>query len=474
MDLRDYLKILRKGWLLITAMTILGVVAGIVATMLLPQRFESTTQIYVSVQGQDSATAGDVVEGSSAAQLKVQSYVDAATSARVLAPVIKDLHLQTTPAGLAKKISVESPENTVLLNITAQGASPKQAATIANAVGRNFKNLVVNQLDKPNGSSRALVRLTTLEQATPPSSAVSPRRTINVGLGFLIGLIIGITAAVIRSVLDNRIRTPQALAAITNAPILGGIVFDAGFRKHPLLVQSQPHSPTSEAIRAIRTNLQFIELSANLRTFVFTSPLPGEGKTVTTANLSIALADTGSRVLLVDGDLRRPQVAEIMGLEGAVGLTDVLVDRVELSEAIQPWGRASLSVLPAGTVPPNPSELIGSPAMAKLVNRLNESFDYVLIDSPPVIPVTDASILSKLAGGSILIAASGRTKIPDVEAAVTKFKNIDVKILGIIASMLPIKGVDASEYGASYYGKKREVTASLSRQSRRPRRAKRR
>jgi capsular exopolysaccharide synthesis family protein len=200
----------------------------------------------------------------------------------------------------------------------------------------------------------------------------------------------------------------------------------------------------------LRTNLQFLNVEGGPRTFVITSPLEGEGKTTTTANLAIALAQSNARVLVVDADLRRPRLAEVLGLEGAVGLTDVLIGRAKLEDALQPWGSSNFLVLPAGTVPPNPSELLGSRAMADLIEALEPRFDVVLLDAPPLLPVTDGAILAHRSRGALLVVAAGRSRRGEVEAAVSTLSNVGARLAGVILTMLPTRGADA--YGYSRYG----------------------
>src|SRR5699024_261761 len=150
--------------------------------------------------------------------------------------------------------------------------------------------------------------------------------------------------------------------------------------QRPLVVHDDPGSPRAEAFRTLRTNLQFIAHQDDKRIFVISSPTPGEGKTHVVANLAVVLAESGARVALVEADLRRPRLAQVMGIEGAVGLSDVLISRATLSDVLQPWGTDNLTVLPAGQIPPNPSEMLGFPEMHELLNELAEMNEYVLVD----------------------------------------------------------------------------------------------
>ena len=221
-------------------------------------------------------------------------------------------------------------------------------------------------------------------------------------------------------------------------------------------MHADPRNPRAESFRTLRTNLQFLavndESQKRGRSFVVSSAGPSEGKSTTTANLAIALAESGARVVLIDGDLRLPKVADYMGIEGGAGLTDVLIGRAEPTEVVQRWGRGQLYVIPAGKVPPNPSELLGSKAMGRLMDELHNHFDFILVDAPPLLLVTDAAVISKRTNGTILVAASGSTRKQALEMAVRTLDTAGGIMRGVIVTMLPTKGPDSYGYGAYGYG----------------------
>lgn len=464
MELSDYLRVLRKNWILITAAILIGVAIGAVITLIGPKTYVAGTRLFVSVQSAESNSAGDAVQGSSAAQQKVKSYVDVVTSARVLSPVIESLDLDLDLRQLAAVVKASSPANSVLIDIAVTDADPDRAAGIANAIGASLTRTVVD-LESPLAGGTSLVKLESIEQASAPATAASPRVGVNLALGVLGGLLLGIVAAALRTALDTRIQGMQDVEHLTGGVVLGGTSFDPDHERRPLVVRMDPRSPRAEVYRALRTNLQFIGLDAAARTFMVTSAVPGEGKTTTTANLAIAIAENGASVILIDGDLRRSKAAEIMGLDGAVGLTDVLIGRAELDDAIQPWGRTKLSVLPAGTIPPNPSELLGSAAMRAVIEHLATRFDYVLLDAPPVLPVTDAAVLSSVVSGVLVVTAARRTTRAQLRAALAGLERVDANVLGVIVTMLPTKGADAYGYTAygTYSGEEPAVSAARTR-----------
>lgn len=449
MELSDYLRILRKRWIVIVALTLVGLACGAGATILSTPKYQASTLVFLYVQS--AGTVNDLASGSTFAQNQVKSYAEAVSTPRVLDPAIQSLGLDEDASTLAQSVSASAPLDTVNIQITVERESPTEAAAIANAVTTSFRQ-VIAEITQPANGEASQVSVSVLRDATVPNVPISPSTTLNLALGLLAGLVVGLGIAVLREVLDTRIRGERDVVAITSAPIIGGIGFDPGAVKRPLIVQDDPHSVRAEAFRTLRTNLQFLDIESGPRSFVVTSSVPSEGKTTTAANLAIALSDSGAQVVLIDADLRRPKLADYMGLEGAVGLTDVLISRAELADVLQPWGRGNLVVLPAGAIPPNPSELLGSRAMASLLRTLEEEFDVVIIDLPPLLPVTDAALVSKLTRGSLLVVAAGRTHKGEFAGAVAALENVGANVAGVILTMMPTKGPDAYGYGRYGYG----------------------
>ncbi|TFB47780.1 polysaccharide biosynthesis tyrosine autokinase [Cryobacterium tagatosivorans] len=452
MELKDYVRIFHKSWIVIVAFVLFGIAGAAAYSITVTPKYIASTQLYVSVQAAAGSGTTDLVQGTSFARQAVSSYVDIVNSAIVLDDVIKELRLDLTAGQLAPMVSSSTPLNTVLIDISVTNSDPVLAAKIANSVGTNFGRIVVDQLEKPDGDAVSPVKIETIQPALVPGKPASPNTPMNIVLGLLVGLAIGVAFAVLRSVLDTRVHSLRDIELVTDTPMLGGITFDPEAKKRPLVVHADPKNPRAESFRSLRTNLQFVNVEGGPRSFVVTSSVPGEGKSTTTANLAIALAETGARVALIDGDLRLPRLADYLGIEGGVGLTDVLIGRAELADVLQKWGRGKLFVLPSGRVPPNPSELLGSAAMARLLASLTEQFDIVIIDAPPLLLVTDAAVLSKLCGGALMVVASGRTKRNELAGAVKALERVGSRLVGVIITMLPTKGPDSYGYGQYSYG----------------------
>jgi succinoglycan biosynthesis transport protein ExoP len=176
-----------------------------------------------------------------------------------------------------------------------------------------------------------------------------------------------------------------------------------------VIVHDQPLSGAAESVRQLRANLEFTALADDPRSLVITSAVPGEGKSTTALNLAVSLAYAGSRVLLVDADLRRPSLAPSLGMDGRAGLSTVLIGKAEFRDVVQHWQNSTLDVLPAGRVPPNPGQLLGSTGMKRLLSELTAKYDVVLLDSPALLSVADAASLTGLAGGCVLVVGAGLT-----------------------------------------------------------------
>ncbi|NBT47923.1 MAG: polysaccharide biosynthesis tyrosine autokinase [Actinobacteria bacterium] len=451
MRFSEYLLVVRKRIVLFSAIFLASILSAFAVTSLMTPTYESTTRLFVSTSGTESAA--DLLTGNSFTQQRVKSYADIVTSPKVLDSVVAELNLQSIEDKLPDRISANVPLNTVILEITVSDPSPYRAASIANSVANSLEQ-VVTSLETVDPTVSSPIKLSVIQPGEPAKSPASPRPVLNLALGGLIGLALGFGVALLRENLDLRIRSVEDVPDKDGeVNVLGGIIFDETADSNPLIVHTSPKSTRAEAFRQLRTNIQFIEAAEGRKSIVVTSAIPGEGKSSTIANLAIAMADTGAKVLLVDCDLRKPKMHKYFSVEGAVGLTNLLIGQVKQADVIQRWGRKNLDLLPAGQVPPNPSELLGSEAMKNFLAQAEQDYDVVLIDSAPLLPVTDAAILSKITGGVSVVVGVGKTTKPQLAAAIGHVEAIGGRILGFIMNKIPTKGVDAYRYRYSYkYG----------------------
>ena len=293
-----------------------------------------------------------------------------------------------------------------------------------------------------------------LDVAQVPSFAISPNRKRALLTYLALGILLAIAVAVIIESLDNTVKSPDELTARFDLPVLGLIPVirsadvgstDDGPSLTRLVTHADPRSPVAEAYRSLRTNIAYAKAHQDLRTIVLTSPGPSDGKSTTAANLAISFAQQGQRTLLIDADLRRAVLDGTFDVTRSPGLTDVLVGHAALTDAVRTTEVPSLSVLPSGQFPPNPSELLGSPAMQNVLHDAQGMFDIVLFDTPPLLAVTDAAVLSTMVDGTILVVRMGSTTRDAVRQAAMRLRNVRARVLGAVLN-------DMSSKAGSYYG----------------------
>ena len=450
MDFKELLRMAQRRWLTIVVITILGLLGGAAITFLQTPKYESHARVFISTKS--SGNSSDAFAASYFATQRVQSYAQLATSRELMQRVISDLNLNMTPSALAAKISAEVSDQTVIIVLKVDDPSAAVAQRIAKAESESFVNYLT-EIETPFGSSGSPIKATIVDPATYSAGPVSPQPAFNLAIGLVLGLVVGVGVALVRDLLDNSVSSAADVEATIEAPVLASIGYDSSVPKHPLLTEAAGHSTRVEAFRLLRTNLQFLDLDTRPRALVITSAVPGEGKTSTATNLAIALAQTGQRVLLVDGDLRRPKLAGILGLERSVGLTTVLVGRSDLTESIQKHSGSGIYFLASGPLPPNPTEVLQSKTAQTLFDRLSEMFDMVIIDGPPLLPVSDAAIIARDVDGAILVVRHGKTTKEQLRQAATRLAQVDANVLGVTLNMAPKRGTKPYGYEYAYgYG----------------------
>lgn len=446
MELKDYVRVMRRRWLVIVAITLAGLGLAATFTFLQTPLYQAKSQLFVSVRA--GASAVDVTQGNAFAEKRVTSYVTLATSSRVLEAVVQELGLGGGVQALAGRVVATTPAQTVLIDVSAVDSDPQQAARIANSTAEQLIR-AVNEVEDVS-----IVRLSIFEQAAAPDAPSSPRVPLNLVLGTLLGLIVGAGYAFLREIFDTRIRSQADVERTVQAGILGTFAADPSVENEPVIIHKDAFSPRAESFRQLRTHLRFTNIAGGAQTVVVSSSIPGEGKTSIATNLAIMLAESGTRVLLIDADLRRPRVAKYLGLEGSVGLSGVLSHTVAPEDAIQKWGDdGALHVMASGRPAPNPSELLGSPTMEKLISRLETDYEVVVIDTPPLLPVTDPAILGAMASGVVLVvSADGRTNRGDVTQAVANLEAVGARLLGVVVNQ-----IDRAARNHSYYDYRPEL-----------------
>jgi capsular exopolysaccharide synthesis family protein len=429
-DLKRFVDVLRSHWLVI--LVTVAVCTGSVGAFVWSQTptYTARTQLFVSTPtapGNLSLT----YQGGLFSQQRVLSYSRIVSSPEVVRGVIESLHLPMSVEQLQGAIHASVPVDTILIDVTVEDSSPQRAAAIANEIGLRFPRFV-SDLETPPGRERTPVKVSVTSPAEVPTSPSSPRKKLGLAIAALLGLGLGIGFAGLRSLFDTRIRSASEASYLAGAPVLGSVPNHSKAHKRPLAAMDIS-SAASEAYRRLRTNLRFLGVEGGRKAFVVASALPEEGKTLIVANLGIAFAQAGYRVALVDGDLRRPRLAETLGLSPKVGLTDVLTRDLPIDAALQRWSDGlSLSLLASGPLPRNPSELLGGQGFAAVLGELERRYDVVIVDSPALLLVTDAAILAQVASRVVLVTRLNSTRADQLESAVENFRVIDTQIAGVV------------------------------------------
>lgn len=455
MEARDYLLLLRRRWRIILITVLLSVAAAALVTFRMTPYYAASVKLFVSSNGPRDPLA--VYQGGAFAEQRTKSYADLMRSHRILDAVVRRLGLATTPEELHRRVATEVVPDTVMLKATVTDPSPVRAQRIADALATELIGFV-DRLERPANGASAPVRITLIDPASRPAAPAYPRPLYNLLGALAAGLLAGFGIAVARERLDRSVKSADRLSALTGTPTLGVICYDPKAAKRPLITHLEPRSPRTEAFRQLRTSLTFIDAEASAKSIVVTSCRAAEGKSTTVSNLAISLAQAGRRVLVVDADLRRPGLSGYLGVEGAVGLTDVLIGRASLVDVMQPWGDLPMRVLPSGPIPPNPSELLGSARMRTLLGHLTANADVVLFDAPPSLPVTDAIVLARQCDGALLVVRQGVTHEEQVRRVVGMLEGVDARLLGTVLNMAPAN--EPYGYGYGYGPAEADVDAA--------------
>jgi non-specific protein-tyrosine kinase len=412
-----------------------------------------STFLYITAQDPDPARAAEMANAL-AAQLIAASPSIQGREAAFQESIDQDLAATQT---LIERTQARADALIGIENLTADQQTELQALE-----GRlaSLRSTYATLLSFSAGSATNL--LTVLEPAAPPTSPVSPRILFNTLLAAALGLLVVVGVAFVAEQLDDRIKDPDAVQEVTGLSTLGTIARMTSGRGRKEFYQLAgllyPRSSFAEAYRTLRTNIEFASPDTPVRTLLVTSSTPGEGKTVTAANLAVVFAQSGRTVILVDADLRKPGVDAIFGLPNARGLTDLLRHQsISVDAVANPTEEDNLRIVTTGSLPPNPAELLGSKRMRTVVERLQGAADLVIFDSPPLLAVTDAAVMGSFLDGTLFVidAAKGRRRLSRMGRELLARSGANT--LGVVLNRVP--AVARFGYGG-YYGHAEETPAA--------------
>src|ERR1700761_7250378 len=506
-NLRAYVAVLRRRKWWVAAMAVLGLVLSLAFSLTEACPYSATAQLLVQSVGSNLALNSSAQ--APVTPTDVETELQLVTSAQVQQSVRKTL-------GSVPPVSAAEVGQTNLIAVTATDASPARAAVIANAYARAFvasntassiSNVTAaeNQLTSQiNSISKEISRLDAdstsqlaalsnqeailkgqlaqlqvagaeassgLEFVTPaqaPTAPSSPKPTQDGLVGLAIGLLIGLGVAFLRDSLDDTLTSSEAAERVGEAPVLATVPLVPAWRKGEtpqVMAISEPTSQAAEAYRSLRTSLQFARQGQEIRTLLVTSPREGEGKTATVANLGAAFAQAGERVALISCDLRRPRLGQFFRPDGPSDLTAVLHGEQSLDDALRPVAECEgLWTLGARSTSPNPTELLSGKKVSDLMGALRDRFDLVIIDSPPVLPVADAMILTAYADAVLVLAAASQTRRGELRRATEKLAQANANVTGLVLNKVSTQnGYDG--YGHQYGYPAKATLAEVGRHS---------
>lgn len=445
MTLLDLVRLTRHNFMLLLVAAVVGVGLGAGYSALQPTVYAATATGMVIVGGSDSP--GAAAANVSLATARAEAYVPLLQSRSVGEGIRRELQGGESPDAQALGLS-GWVTGSALFKVTATSTKPTWARDLADAaIVATAEEAVRLESMQADGTStgQSVVRLVAVEDAVAPGGPISPdwRRNMLAGAG--LGLAVGFAGAFARRALDSRVRYASDVEELTGSATLGVVPRTPDLAEGGVAVQGG----AGEALRQLRTNLRFVRVDTPPRAIVVTSANAGEGKSTVTAQLARLLAESGQPTVLIDADLRRPTQAERAGVDGTLGLTQVLAGDVPVADALLETATPGLVLLPAGRIPPNPSELVGSQRMAALLESLAATHT-VLIDAPPILPVTDAGLLTSAADGAILVVEVGKARKEQVRLAAKTLERANGTVLGTVLNKAPQRGLGAVVYGYGY------------------------
>ena len=434
MSPHGFLRVLQRRWLTIVLTAALVVLGALLLAWRTAPVYEASTTLFVSSRaGQDTS---DVYEGGLFSAQRVQSYAELIKDDTLALRTIGKLGLTMTTGDWKEQVTAGAKPGTILIDVRVRDTSPVRARDIANTLSDEFV-VMVSELETPRPGDVPDARVIVAKRASLPAHPVVRQPVRNTALGLALGLVLGTGIAMLRDRSDNTVKTTEDVEEISGTALFATIPFDKRLAQSPCITFADDRSPTAEAFRTLRANLQFLKVDDPPRVLLVTCSQTGDGKSTTAVNLALALAQAGRSVALVDGDLRRPDLHNILGLDNSVGFSNVLSGQESLEDALQPTDFAGLWALTSGLLPPNPGEILGSSAAQNLCAQLRTRFDHVIMDSAPLLEFADAAILAADCDGVLLVSRADITRRDRLAQAVRRLEKIGAPVVGAVLIVTP-------------------------------------
>jgi polysaccharide biosynthesis transport protein len=441
-ELRDYLQILwQRRWLVALCVAVAAGSALGFSYRITPT-YAAVAKVFVGPRSVDKNDVAGQIQELTASREYVTSYAEMLRSRPLAEKVVQETGAPISPVALTAETQTRILPDTRLIEVVVTDVSPSRAQVFANELVKLF---VEDKDEQFGGGSK--ISASVFEDALKPAVPVSPKPIQNGIIGGLLGLMLGVGVAFLLEQLDTTLRTKEDVEKVlAPVPVIATVPLAPLQKEWSIFMEAAPNSPQAEALRILRTNIQFFSVDRPIRCVLVTSPFAGDGKTTVAINLAAGIAATGSNVLLIETDLRKPVLAQYFDTGGAPGLSDILSGQADFRDAITRTRIPNLSIIASGPMPPNPSELLGSERMASLLANVDEMYDIVVLDSPPSLPVTDATILAPHTDGVILVVRAGQTQANKALDVVRSLERLEVRLLGVA-----VNGVERDSDGGYYY-----------------------
>ncbi len=423
LQMSDLWTIIKRRMPLIALATVVAVAAtGLISFFVLKPQYEATTTLLVQpINLSEEITYNNLI----ANEKLVTTYTEIIKSRMIAQDVILCMNLDISEQELLKKVKVVGIKNTLITAITVTSSDPLQAVSIANSFAQSFRYNLSGIMKVENVS---ILDEAKLEKNLKP---VSPKPLLNMVIMFLLIFNTGLFLAIFSEMMDKTVKLQGYTSEIFGLPLLGTIA-KLPQKRGQLFCLDMPKSPQAEAVRTLRTNVGYMQLTKKIRTLQITSSMPKEGKSLIIANLAVAMAQDNKKVLLVDCDLRKPSLHKIFDIANSCGTTSVLTGELDVNRVIIKTKQPNLDVITSGPIPPNPSELLAMEGAKELIGQLKKEYDTILLDSPPVLPVTDGQILAEYVDAVVMIIKLGSTQCESVKQAKYMLEHVSARLIGVV------------------------------------------
>lgn len=419
-------RIIRARWKTVIFVTSFVTLLTIILTLFVLQPvYQCNVKMFIgkSIDEDGNYSNNDIVMY----QSLMKTYVEIINTEDLIERSLSKIDSKVEPAEVLSNLSVEAINDTQILQVTLEGKDKKEIYKILASITEEFVATAKTVL--PNGNVQVI------RNAKEPQKQISPNIKINIVIGILSGVLLGAIIVFIKEFKGDCIETKEEVEEKIGIPVLGTI--PKNYKDTDVFeVDKNPKSVISEEYRILRTNLKYTSFEKYHRVFQVTSAVPGEGKSTVSINLALALAEE-AKVVLIDCDMRKPSIHKKLNISRKGGLSDILIGKSDIMDVAYRYNK-NLLIITAGNSIENPSEMLGSRAMERMISRLKDVVDYVIIDTPPVQAVTDAQILSTRCDGTILVVKSGETKVKEVLNTIDLLNKVKGNILGIVLKYVEV------------------------------------